>query len=563
MKPNFNRRLFLRGLGGASLAVPFLGSVQERLAKAQGLPAAGVQPRFLVMFTHYGCLTDLWFPAKSDGPLEASDLEATNLAALAPHVNKILMPRGIRAMNEWTFDNSNPGTAHGQGNDPHTQVTGTFFSCEPVTPNNSSPVAFNDAKTNAKPIGPTLDHVMARQLNSSGSPLFMRVGGRSDNEMSAISYSDAEVQFPGVGNPSSAYDTIAGTFLAGGTGGQTNPDTYRVVAGKSVLDVVKADLESLERFDMSQSDRNKLAAWKDLLRDTEKPLVAAQCTEEMALTLNLTAENISKASGGGGLGGGGDTVAKKVTDTLDAADIYSNIAVLAALCNSNNVIFLKYPGNYVFSELGITAENHGLSHRIGSANQGGDCVPGVNDDLETIDRYQVAKFAHLVNMLDSVEEGDGTLLDNCAAVYFQEMSDGQAHNLNNLPIIQAGSCAGYFKTGMAVNCDDVDPTVGNSSGVCGPNGDGNIGQAEIRSATSTPFELAKAPINKYYCSLMNAMGVKADASGFPAVGGTQEVTHFGRFDQTEKFYIGGGDDQPVTPPEPDISDPGEFTQLKA
>lgn len=557
----FNRRLFLRGLGGASLAAPFLGSVQERLAKAQGLPASGVQPRLIVMFTHYGCLTDKWFPATSNGPLTAADLEATNLAAMAPHVGKLLMPRGIRAMNEWTFDNGNASTAHGQGNDPHTQVTGTFFSCEPVTPNNSSPVAFNDAKTNAKPIGPTLDHVMAQQINPSGTPLFMRVGGRTDNEMSAISYSAAETQFPGVGSPSQAFDNLTGLFMDGG--GMMNADTYAVVGGKSVLDVVRDDLETLERFDMSSSDRLKLEAWKDLLTDTQKPIVAAQCNEEMAMALSLTSANIQAAGGGGGLGGGSDSVAKMVTDTLDAADIYSNIAVLAALCNANNVIFLKYPGNYIFSGLGITAENHGLSHRIGNANQGGNCVAGVNDDLETIDRYYVAKFAHLVATLDSISEGDGTLLDNCAAVYFQEMSDGQAHNLNNIPILHAGSCGGYFKTGVAVNVDDVDPTVGASSGVCGPNGDGNIGQQEIRSATATPYELAKAPINKYYCNLMNAMGVKADASGFPAVGGTEPVTHFGRFDQTEKFYIPGGDGVPVTPPEPDISWPGEFEDLKA
>lgn len=552
---NLNRRLFLHGLGGLSLAVPFLGSVHERVARAQGLPAGGVQPRLIVMFTHYGCLTDRWFPAKSDGPLEGADLEATNLAALAPHVGKILMPRGIRAMNEWTFDNDNANSARGQGNDPHTQVTGSFFSCEPVTPNNSNAVVFNDAKTDAKPIGPTLDHVMAQQLNESKSPLFMRVGGRSDNEMSAISYSSAETQFPGVGNPTSVYDNLSGLFMSGG--GPMDEDTYRVVAGKSILDIHKDDLDTLDRFDMSQSDKQKLAAFKDLLRDTEKPIVAAQCNAEMAMTLNLTTANLQAAGGGAG-----DTVAKQVTDSLDAADIYSNLAVLAALCNANNVIFLKYPGNYRFTELGISDENHGLSHRINSAAQGGDCVAGVNDALETIDRYYVSKFAHLVATLDGIEEGDGTLLDNCAAVYFQELSDGQAHNLNNLPIIQAGSAGGYFKTGVAVNVDDVDPGVGFSSGVCGPDGDGNISQAEIRSATATPVDLAKAPINKYYCNLMNAMGVKADASGFPTVGGTQPVTHFGRFDETEKFYIGGGDDVPVTPPEPDLTWPGEFEALK-
>ena len=36
------------------------------------------------MFTHYGCITNQWFPAKSHGPLTADDLMPTTLAPLAP-----------------------------------------------------------------------------------------------------------------------------------------------------------------------------------------------------------------------------------------------------------------------------------------------------------------------------------------------------------------------------------------------------------------------------------------------------------------------------------------------
>jgi hypothetical protein len=55
---------------------------------------------------------------------------------------------------------------------------------------------------------------------------------------------------------------------------------------------------------------------------------------------------------------------------------------------------------------------------------------------------------------------------------------------------------------------------------------------------------------------MNAIGVKADADGFAAEGGTQEVTHFGMYDRTEDF-VGGGTNPPL------ISDPGEFSALRA
>ena len=69
--------------------------------------------------------------------------------------------------------------------------------------------------------------------------------------------------------------------------------------------------------------------------------------------------------------------------------------------------------------------------------------------------------------------------------------------------------------------------------------------------------MANAPINKYFVSLMNALGVKARADDFPLPGGTAEVTHYGMYDRTEDF-VGGG-----TNPPPSITNPGGFDALKA
>ncbi len=93
------------------------------------------------------------------------------------------------------------------------------------------------------------------------------------------------------------------------------------------------------------------------------------------------------------------------------------------------------------------------------------------------------------------------------------MSDGNAHNLNNLPIIQAGGCGGYFKTGWTINVDTANTgsatlTQGSSESQCA---DGTTaGQANgINQSTGTPPATANAPINKYFYNLMNALGVKA------------------------------------------------------
>jgi hypothetical protein len=535
MTTQMNRRIFLRGLGGACVAAPFLGSLSGRAVKAQ---AVAPPKRLIAMFTHYGCLTTKFFPAKSHGPLTAADLEPTTLKHLAPVADKVLLPRGIRAMNEWTA-----GLERGQGNDPHTQVAGSYFTCQPVTPNSDDPFSFNAAtKANAKPIGPSLDHVIAKQLSPNGIPLFMRIGNVATRTSSAISYSGPEEQFPGLGDPSQIYSGLTGLF---GDGPMT-PDSYMAIKGKSIIDVVADDLATLERFDMSQSDRSKLAAWKEVLHQTGTVVTTAQCNEEVATMLGANVRGTVM---------GGDGVTGKVTDTIDAADLYSNLAVLAAICNANPVIFLKYPGNYVYSGLGVELESHSASHRLNNANMSGTCVEGVLGMLATIDDFYARKFAYLVEQLNKIDEGDGKLLDNTATIWFQEMSDGNAHNLNNIPIVQAGSAGGYFKTGQSVNVEDGSETLsrGNSESQCNGGSDQVNG---VNQGTGTPSTAANAPINKYFVGLMNALGVKAGPDGYATPGGTQEVTHFGMYDRTEDF-VGGGTKPAM------INDPGEFTALKA
>jgi hypothetical protein len=547
-----SRRIFLRGLGGAIVTAPFLSSLAERAAKAQSQPGAGAPPkRFIVMFTHYGCITNKWFPTKTHGQLSAADFLDTTLAPLAPYAAKLLIPRGIRSMNEWTAN-----MVRGQGNDSHTQIVGSYFTCQPVTPNSNNPFSFDQStKFNAKPVGPSLDHVMAQQLSPDGTPLLLGTAGQNDNTQSAISYSASETQFKNL-NATQAFSGLTGLFR------QAMPmtaDSYAAVRGKSVIDLVRDDLDTLERFDMSQADKQKLESWKTLLNQTGKLIASGQCTMDLGNMLGASQANVSKA-GRGGLGS--DVLTTKVTDTLDGADIYSAVAALAASCNSNPIIFLKYPGNYVFKGLGINTESHSLSHRLDNAGMSGSCLPNAVSMLLQVDTYYTQKFANLVGMLDSIPEGGGTLLDNTATVWFNEMSDGNAHNLNNAPILQAGSAGGYFKTGWVINLDPAMPGAanlsnGNSLSACM---DGTADQMVngTTQATGTPPKIGNAPINKYFCNLMNAMGVKAGADGFPAKGGSAEVTKFGYSDKTEDFIGGQGAVAGAT-----IHDPGEYKELKA
>lgn len=318
---DFKRRIFLRGLGGAVVAAPFLSSLYGRSAKAASMRAK----RLIVMFSHYGCITNRWFPSKLGGDLTAADLEPTTLAPLAPFAKKLLMPRGIRTMNEWTVDNRGAGTGRGQGNDMHTQVVGSYFTCQPVTPNSNEPFSFDSGtKFNAMPIGPSLDHVIAQQLSPDGVPLLLNTAGQKrESPGTAISYSAPQTTFPAV-SATEAYASLTGLFGAG-SGAR---DTWQMAKGKLLADIVKDDLQTLMRQDLSKSDREKLQAWLELANQVGKVIGSGVCNEPLAAALGAGSLPAS---------GAGDALTRPVSDSMDNADLYSAVATLAAACNANPV----------------------------------------------------------------------------------------------------------------------------------------------------------------------------------------------------------------------------------
>lgn len=540
-----NRRILLRGLGGAVVAAPYLGSLYARSAKAD----LAAPTRTILMFTPYGCITNRWFPEKLEGELTAADLTPTSLAPLAPFAKQLLLPRGIRSMNEWTVDNGGAGLGRGQGNDPYTQVVGSALTCQPVTPNSNDPFTFDaEIKFRAMPIGPSLDHVIAQQLSPDGAPLFMNVAGQAkESPQSAISYAQAQTPFAAL-NAREAYSKLTGLFTP-----VAAADTWESAKGKQLADIVKSDLAHLRGLDMSREDQLKLDAWLQLVSEVHQA-VGQQCNAAAAAALGADRQIAA--------GTGGDALTRGVSDTIDNADLYSALAALAAACQASPIIVLKYPANFMFMGLGIPTESANLSKRLESAGMGGPCAPNAVESLLTIDAYYAQKFANLIRYLDMLQDGDGTLLDSSVAIWLSDCSDGAARNLNNMPIIQAGSAGGYFKTGRIVHLDagagaTAQDMLGRSLSQCYM---GNSDTIDIvNKVTGTDPKFGNRPVNKYYCNIMKAMGLRADASGYPAKNGpASEVTHFGYSDKTEDFCGGAG-----AVPGATIHDPGAFSELEA
>src|SRR6187551_258002 len=150
-----NRRIFLKGVGGATLAVPFLSSLHEKSARAQDTSAI---KRSVVFHTHNGCLTNRWFPKVANGALTAAAFEGTTLAGLAPLADKLLFPRGIKMYNSY-FEI--------QSVDPHDQAMGCKLTCATIEETGNRYAASH-----------SMDHEIAKQMNPGGaSPLVLSVAG--------------------------------------------------------------------------------------------------------------------------------------------------------------------------------------------------------------------------------------------------------------------------------------------------------------------------------------------------------------------------------------------------
>ncbi len=102
-----------------------------------------------------------------------------------------------------------------------------------------------------------------------------------------------------------------------------------------------------------------------------------------------------------------------------------------------------------YHELKFTKSHHGLTH--GQDNQ------EVKNFLVQVDRFYVELFAEVLEQMDAISEGEGTLLDHSMVTLGSGLGDGKDHTMNELPIIVAGSANGRLKTGGLLNCPENTP----------------------------------------------------------------------------------------------------------
>jgi hypothetical protein len=479
--------------------------------------AAATAPRRMVIFyTNNGCLTNRWFPTVENGTIDAASLTGKTLEGLAPYASKLLFPRGLGL-----FPRGQVSVGGVTYFDPHDQGMGSKLTCAPIDPSGEHWA-----------LGRSLDHVAAELVNpNSNGPLVLSVGNSFANVKGIVSYTAAQEPYSPETRPTNVYGNLTGLFPTGDGG--TEGD-YRIAQGQSVIDLVRDDLDTFKRLNMSSADQRRVDDWLSLLRETEIPVVSAACNAETAAALGITEATVSEASGGGGGRGGGGFVDSATAFTM-GGDMMIKLIALTMMCDTNRSIILQWPGFVTFNWDGIVHEydHHGLSHRNGSAAVGGTCVPGVIDSINEIDNWYAGRYVKLVSLVDSITEGEGTtMLDNSAVMWLPELADGNAHNNNNLPIVIAGSAGGYLKQGVSVNLEGGDLGTGNSEASCSDGTDVGF---------NTSSRAGNVPLNKLYVTLLNAIG--------GAVAGWVPVSTFGTTDTND--------------PESGITDPGELDAIKA
>ncbi len=106
---------------------------------------------------------------------------------------------------------------------------------------------------------------------------------------------------------------------------------------------------------------------------------------------------------------------------------------VASLIISRDLSSLYYP----FLE--VKEGHHGASHNNNS------------DAYERITRFHVSQFAYLASKLDSMPEGNGTVLDNSCLMFLSNLWIGRTHNNSRLPLVLAGGLGGTLQTGRTLD----------------------------------------------------------------------------------------------------------------
>jgi hypothetical protein len=391
MRSKFSRRVVLQGLG-AAVALPWLES--GRMVAAESSPQEETPPkRFAFLFFGDGIHPPEWWAKGSGANLQLGPA----FASLEKVKGKVNVVSGL----------CHPGSVvggHARG------AAGILTGVQPKGGREIRAAVSMD-QILAQRVGeatalPSL--VLACERSVSG----YHESGYSMLYSSHVSWSSPVSPVPAELHPSLAFDSLFES-----QGSRTH---------LSVLDHVLEQLQDVTRK-VSNSDRAKIEEYATSVREVEQRLAKLNASnrEEQGAANKFQAERPAD-----GLPTRLDEHARLMSDMIALA-FQTDRTRIATMLLTNNLSGQVYPF------LGLRDDHHSFSHSW----QG--------KEFAAITRFWVEQYAYLLNKLDGMQEGDGTVLDNCCIMLANEQ--WTAHNAPKVPLVVAGSLGGKMQMGRSLD----------------------------------------------------------------------------------------------------------------
>ena len=211
---------------------------------------------------------------------------------------------------------------------------------------------------------------------------------------------------PAETNPRFAFERL---FGSGDTGEER---LARVKEDRSILDGLTQEISRLSGR-LGGPDRAKLGEYLGAIRDVEQRIVKAEST-------NSDFEVPDRPVG--------------VPETFrEYAEVMFDLQVLAFQADITRVttfMMARENINRSYNEIGLPEAHHSMSHHGNN--------PDMMRDFAKLNTYHVDTLAYYLDKLQSIPDGDATLLENTVVMYGKGMSDGNTHNNYSVPVVVVG-----------------------------------------------------------------------------------------------------------------------------
>lgn len=418
MSKSISRRTVLRGLG-VTMALPWLEGMS--LGRTHGLTtvagaADGPPVRLAFVFMPNGVNYPAWEPIG-----EGADY------VLSPTLEPLA---GVRKhLNIYTGLTLKKARANGDGPGDHARSSASF-----LTGQQARKTAGNDIHN-----GISIDQLAAKEIGTRTRLPSLELGceygpsaGNCDSGYSCayssnISWRDETTPMPKLIDPAAAFERLFGDAT------QAAAAKDRLSRRQSILDFVLEDSRTLAGS-LGNADRRKLDQFQTGVREIELRIERARKESEPRKLPDAKAP----------LG-----IPEKVSEHMD---LMYDMLLLAFQTDTTRVstLMLAVDGsNRAFPEIDIKEGHHHLSHHQNNAE--------MIEKIRRIDKFHVERFGRLIQRLSETREGEGSLLDNSLILLGGGISDGNAHNHENLPIIMAGRGGSTLETGRLVRTPKETP----------------------------------------------------------------------------------------------------------